>query len=112
MAWSLSQRNMLSQRSISPNDQAELRAQLDELDEQIGSQHDRIATLMHERNARPEDKEVAARLQDAFESLHILQHGRAELMSIYLRMVRPMFSEEDSEVMRRAQEIFEKYQNT
>lgn len=67
---------------------------------------------MHERNARPEDKDVAAQLQGAFEELRVLQHERAERMSVYFRPKLPIPSDEDSDVVKRAQDILKRYENT
>ena len=65
---------------------------------------------MHARNARPEDKDVAAQLQGAFETLRVMQHERAEKMSTCFRSTLPMPSEEDSEVVKKALEILAKYE--
>ncbi len=110
--WSLSQTKMFSPPSVPANDQSDLRDELDELDEQIGAQHDRIAALMHERNARPEDKDVAARLQGAFEALRVMQHTQVDRLSTYFRPTMPMPSKEDSEVVKQALKILEAYENT
>ncbi|MFS8068809.1 MAG: hypothetical protein ACMG6S_20810, partial [Byssovorax sp.] len=112
MGWTLPGQNAVFQRLAPANDQSDLRGQLDELDEQIGAQHDRIAALMHERNARPEDKDVAARLQGAFEALRVMQHAQVDRMSTYLRPSMPLPSKEDSEVVKQALKIPEAYENT
>ena len=110
--WSLSPSEIFSPHSVPANDQSYLRDELDELDEQIGTQHDRIAALMHERNARPEDKDVAARLQGAFKALRVLQHAQVDRMSTYFRPTMPLPSKEDSELVKQALKILEAYENT
>lgn len=112
MDWRLPGSNAVSQRSAPANVQSDVRGQLDELDDRIGSKYDRIAVLMHERNAQPEDKEVAARLQAAFEELRVLQHERAERMSAYFRPKPPVSFDESSYDVKRAKDILKRYENT
>jgi hypothetical protein len=92
--------------------QEDARRRLDTLDEQIRAQHDRIATLLHERNTRPEDDDITVRLQQAFEQTRLMQQERAERMSEYFRLPFPVPCEEDSQLVREALTILEHYEST
>lgn len=83
----------------------------DDLDARIDAYHDRIASLMHERNKYPEDKDIVTRLQNQFAELRALQKERADQMSAYFQARRIRPSEEDLEFFRKAREIRERYES-
>lgn len=112
MAWNLPQKNVLSEHSPPANDQSDPPGELDWLDDKIGAQHDHIATLMHERNACPEDKDVASRLQDAFDALRVMQHERADRMSTYFYSKSSVVFDEVSDTVKKARDILKQYENT
>jgi hypothetical protein len=97
---------------VGAGDREDSRRQLDQLEEQIGVQHDRIALLMHERNARPEDEGLKARLQQAFDELDVLQEERAARMSVYFPPRFPSPSEEELKLIREAEAILEDYEDS
>lgn len=74
-----------------------------DLDARIGVQHDRIAVLMHERNARPEDDEIVRKLQSEFETLRALQRKKVPAHRA------PPVAEETDPTIERAREIVERY---
>ncbi|WP_437591111.1 hypothetical protein [Sorangium sp. So ce1000] len=112
MDWNLPRPKLLS-ASQAPADDArvELRRRIDTLEEQTGTQHDRIAALMHERNARPDDGDVAARLQLALDVLVEMQREYAELMSAYYRPVFPVPSEDALQLLAEARGILKQYED-
>ncbi|WP_044964009.1 hypothetical protein [Sorangium cellulosum] len=112
MCWSLPRPKLLSAGQAPADDaRAELRRRIDALEEQTGAQHDHIAALMHERNARPNDGDVAARLQLALDELVEMQRKYAELMSAYYRPTRPAPSEDALQLLEEARGILKKYED-
>ncbi|AUX27181.1 hypothetical protein SOCEGT47_077620 [Sorangium cellulosum] len=112
MSWSLSRSKLLSASQTSADEaRAALRRRIDALEEQTGAQHDRIAALMHERNARPDDDDVAARLQLALDELLEMQREYAELMSAYYCPTRPAPSEDALHLLEEARGILKKYED-
>lgn len=112
MRWSLPRPKRLSAGQPPADDaRAELRRRLDALEARIGAQHDHIAALMHERNARPDDGDVTARLQLGLDELVEMQREYAELMSAYYRPTRPAPSEDALQLLEEARGILKKYED-
>lgn len=71
--------------------------------EQIGAAHDRIAALMRERNERPDDDEIARKIQSEFKTLRTLQR---EVVSA---ICQPSPVQETDPLIEKAREIAEYY---
>ncbi|WP_437672239.1 hypothetical protein [Sorangium sp. So ce131] len=112
MSWRLPRGNVLSPSQPPAEDaRAALRRRIEALEEQTGAQHDRIAALMHERNAHPDDGDVAARLQQALDVLLDMQREYTELMSAYYRPTFPMPSEDALQLLEEARGILKHYED-
>jgi len=85
---------------------------LHELERQINAMHDEVAALLHERNARPNDLEVKARIDDALEQLRQLEIEYADRAEAHCTTDHAVPSYEDSELVQRAMKLLESYEGT
>jgi transaldolase len=78
-------------------------AESGDINEQIGAAHDRIAVLMREQNERPDDDEIARKIQSEFKTLRALQRERVSAVC------QPSPAEETDPLIKKAREIAEHY---
>ncbi|MRG95538.1 hypothetical protein [Polyangium spumosum] len=85
---------------------------LDELERQINAMHDEVAALLHERNARPKDAEVKAKLEAAIARRRQLQIEYADRSETECSPEHAATAYEDSELVQRAMKLVEYYEGT
>lgn len=85
---------------------------LDELAARIDAQNDRVAVLMRERNAHPEDEALKQKLARSFDELSAMEQEHADALQAHFRDDSfPVLSEADKKLRDEAQRILDAYEN-
>lgn len=85
---------------------------LNELAARVDAQNDRVAALMRERNAHPEDEALKQKLAQAFDELSAMEQEHADALQAYFKDDSfPVLSEADQKLLDEARRILKAYEN-
>jgi len=83
---------------------------IDDLEARINATYGELSRLMHERNARPDDANLKARLDAKFATMRAMQEEHAQQLAARYHS-RDRIPSEDSDDFKKAMELLEYYEN-
>lgn len=97
--------------SLLPARNTKTASTLDDLAARVDAQHDRIAALMRERNAHPEDEALKQKLSHAFDELLLMEREHAMALRAHYSDSFPVLSDEDKQLLDEARRILKAHEN-